>query len=440
MQLSGWGNFPKAETRLVAPRSEAELAALIAEGRVVARGNGRSYGDTAIGAATTLDMRRFDRMLSFNPATGQLVAEAGVLLSDVIDSFLPRGWFPLITPGTKLITLGGAIAADVHGKNHHVDGSFRSCVDWIDLMGPDGSVSRCSQSENPDLFGWTMGGMGLTGVILRCAIRLRAVKSAWIRQQMIPADNLDTAISIFERTMDTTFSVAWIDCAAQGEKMGRSLVMLGEHADAAEVPPRYRATPLKARRHRNITFPMNAPGFALNPLTVRAFNAAYFAMGNRKAGESIVDYDSFFYPLDAILKWNRLYGRRGFMQFQCVLPKDSARDGLSRLLTAITQSGQASFLSVLKRFGAQDSPISFPMEGYTLALDFPHNRKSLALMPELDAITLDHGGRFYMAKDSRVPAQTFAEADARAADFAAWRRDAGLAGAFASAQSERLNL
>ena len=440
MQLSGWGNFPKAETRLVTPRSEAELAALIAEGRVVARGNGRSYGDTAIGAATTLDMRRFDRMLSFNPATGQLVAEAGVLLSDVIDSFLPRGWFPLITPGTKLITLGGAIAADVHGKNHHVDGSFRSCVDWIDLMGPDGSVSRCSQSENPDLFGWTMGGMGLTGVILRCAIRLRAVKSAWIRQQMIPADNLDTAISIFERTMDTTFSVAWIDCAAQGEKMGRSLVMLGEHADAAEVPPRYRATPLKARRHRNITFPMNAPGFALNPLTVRAFNAAYFAMGNRKAGDSIVDYDSFFYPLDAILKWNRLYGRRGFMQFQCVLPKDSARDGLSRLLTAITQSGQASFLSVLKRFGAQDSPISFPMEGYTLALDFPHNRKSLALMPELDAITLDHGGRFYMAKDSRVPAQTFAEADARAADFAAWRRDAGLAGAFASAQSERLNL
>lgn len=440
MQLSGWGNFPKAETRLVAPRSEAELAALIAEGRVVARGNGRSYGDTAIGAATTLDMRRFDRMLSFNPATGQLVAEAGVLLSDVIDSFLPRGWFPLITPGTKLITLGGAIAADVHGKNHHVDGSFRSCVDWIDLMGPDGSVSRCSQSENPDLFGWTMGGMGLTGVILRCAIRLRAVKSAWIRQQMIPADNLDTAISIFERTMDTTFSVAWIDCAAQGEKMGRSLVMLGEHADAAEVPPRYRATPLKARRHRNITFPMNAPGFALNPLTVRAFNAAYFAMGNRKAGDSIVDFDSFFYPLDAILKWNRLYGRRGFMQFQCVLPKDSARDGLARLLTAITQSGQASFLSVLKRFGAQDSPISFPMEGYTLALDFPHNRKSLALMPELDAITLDHGGRFYMAKDSRVPAQTFAEADARAADFAAWRRDAGLAGAFASAQSERLNL
>lgn len=440
MQLSGWGNFPKAETRLVAPRSEAELAALIAEGRVVARGNGRSYGDTAIGAATTLDMRRFDRMLSFNPATGQLVAEAGVLLSDVIDSFLPRGWFPLITPGTKLITLGGAIAADVHGKNHHVDGSFRSCVDWIDLMGPDGSVSRCSQTENPELFGWTMGGMGLTGVILRCAIRLRAVKSAWIRQQMIPADNLDTAISIFERTMDTTFSVAWIDCAAQGEKMGRSLVMLGEHADAAEVPPRYRATPLKARRHRNITFPMNAPGFALNPLTVRAFNAAYFAMGNRKAGDSIVDFDSFFYPLDAILKWNRLYGRRGFMQFQCVLPKDSARDGLTRLLTAITQSGQASFLSVLKRFGAQDSPISFPMEGYTLALDFPHNRKSLALMPELDAITLDHGGRFYMAKDSRVPAQTFAEADARAAAFAAWRRDAGLAGAFASAQSERLNL
>ena len=225
MQISGWGNFPKAEARMRAPRTEPALAALVAEGHAIARGNGRSYGDSAISARNTIDMRQFDRMLSFNPATGQLVAEAGVMLGDVIDSFLPRGWFPMVTPGTKLITLGGAIAADVHGKNHHVDGSFRACVDWLDVMGPDGAVTRCSRDENAALFGWTIGGMGLTGVILRCAIRLRSVKSGWIRQQMIPTGNLAEAMDAFEANMAATYSVAWIDCAAKGAQMGRSLVV-----------------------------------------------------------------------------------------------------------------------------------------------------------------------------------------------------------------------
>ena len=206
------------------------------------------------------------------------------------------------------------------------------------------------------------------------------------------------------------------------------------------MPPRYRATPFKAPRHRKITFPMNAPGFALNPLSVRAFNALYFWNGARQKGTQIVDWDGYFYPLDAIGKWNRLYGRRGFMQFQCVIPTEAAREGIQRLLTAISTSGQASFLSVLKRFGPQESPFSFPMEGYTLALDFPRSRAAIALMPELDAITLDHGGRFYLAKDSRVPADVFASADPRAAAFADWRRAQGLSGSFASLQSERLHL
>ena len=440
MQLSGWGNFPKAEARMSTPRNEADLADHVAEGSAIARGNGRSYGDSAISPRNTIDMRHFDRMLSFTPATGQLVAEAGVMLADVIDSFLPRGWFPMVTPGTKLITLGGAIAADVHGKNHHVDGSFRACVDWIDVLGPEGEVTRCSRDENADLFDWTLGGMGLTGVILRCAIRLRAVKSGWIRQEMIPADNLAAAIDAFEANMGATYSVAWIDCAARGDHLGRSLVMLGEHADPGEVPPRYRATPFRAPRHRNIPFPMNAPSFALNPLTLRAFNAAYYRNGARQKGTRIVDWDGYFYPLDAIGNWNRLYGRRGFMQFQCVIPQNTAREGIQRLLSAISASGQASFLSVLKRFGPQDSAFSFPMEGYTLALDFPRSKAAIALMPELDAITLDYGGRFYLAKDSRMPAEILAGSDPRAEAFATWRRDRGLSASFASLQSERLNL
>ena len=440
MKIAGWGNFPSADCAVSVPRSEAELAALVARGHAIARGNGRSYGDSALSPRNTIDMRRFDRMISFDPDTGVLVAEAGVMLSDVIDAFLPRGWFPMITPGTRLITLGGAIAADVHGKNHHIDGSFRACVDWIDVMGRDGSVTRAARDDNADLFGWTIGGMGLTGIILRCAIRLRPVQSGWIRQQMIPAENLGAAMRAFEDMMDTTYSVAWIDCAAKGVHLGRSLLMIGEFARPDEVRPQQRHRPLDVPAKTKHTFPFNLPGFALNPLTVRAFNALYFRMGRRKAGFSIVDWDAFFYPLDAIAKWNRLYGRRGFMQFQCVLPTETAEAGLHALLEAISDSGQASFLSVLKRFGPQTSPISFPMEGYTLALDFPRSRRAIELMPRLDAITLAHRGRFYLAKDSRMAAETFANADPRVAEFAAWRQERGLTSAFSSAQSERLTL
>jgi len=440
MEIAGWGNFPQLDCAVSAPRSEADLAAQVARGHAIARGNGRSYGDSAISPRNTIDMRNFDRMIAFDPDAGVLVAEAGVILSDVIDAFLPRGWFPMVTPGTRLITLGGAIAADVHGKSHHINGSFRTCVDWIDVMGPDGSVTRAARDENSDLFGWTIGGMGLTGIILRCAIRLKPVQSGWIRQQMIPADNLAAAMRAFEDNMNAAYSVAWIDCAAKGAHLGRSLVMLGEHARADEVAPQHRHRPLHVPAKPKHTFPFPLPGFALNPLTVRAFNALYYWNGTRKAGDSLVDWDEFFYPLDAIAKWNRLYGRRGFMQFQCVIPTETAEPGLHALLEAIAASGQASFLSVLKRFGPQSSPISFPMAGYTLALDFPRTRRAIDLMPRLDAITLAHQGRFYLAKDSRLPAETFATADPRAADFAAWRQAQGLTHAFSSAQSERLTL
>jgi decaprenylphospho-beta-D-ribofuranose 2-oxidase len=440
VKIAGWGNFPWADCAVSVPRTEAELAALVARGHAIARGNGRSYGDSALSSRNTIDMRRFDRMIRFDADTGMLVAEAGVMLSDVIDAFLPRGWFPMVTPGTRLITLGGAIAADVHGKNHHIDGSFRACVDWIDVMGRDGSVTRATRDDNADLFGWTIGGMGLTGIILRCAIRLRPVQSGWIRQRMIPADNLAAAMRAFEDNMDATYSVAWIDCAAKGAHLGRSLVMIGEHARADQVAPPHRHRPLHVPAKAKHTFPFSLPGFALNPLSVRAFNALYFWNGSRKAGDSLVDWDSYFYPLDAIEKWNRLYGRRGFMQFQCVLPIDSAETGLHALLQAISASGQASFLSVLKRFGPQISPFSFPTEGYTLALDFPRTRRAIDLMPRLDAITIAHGGRFYLAKDSRLPAETFANSDPRAAEFAAWRQAHGLTTAFSSAQSERLTL
>lgn len=440
MTLSGWGRYPRIDAKLTAPCSEDDLRALVLQGNAIARGNGRAYGDSAVSSQNTVHMRNFNRMLTFDAEQGQLVAEAGVLLADVIDAFLPRGWFPYVTPGTKFVTLGGMIAADIHGKNHHKDGTFGTYVDWIDIIVGDGSVQRCSRSENTELFEWTLGGMGLTGIMLRAAIRLRPVSSAWIEQRTLVAENISHAIELFEQSQDATYTVAWIDCLQQGKSMGRSLVMLGEHADAVAVPSQYRKTPLQISPKRKLSIPVEFPTWALNSLSVRTFNAFYYWNGKRKRGQQLVDWDSYFYPLDAILGWNKIYGRRGFAQFQCVLPLQSADEGLRALLSAIASAGAGSFLAVLKRFGAQNSRFSFPMEGYTLALDFPVNKKTLALMERLDIITVGHGGRFYLAKDSRMSREVFQQSEPRAQDYLSFRDDQMASNVFASSQSQRLGL
>ncbi|MDG4650557.1 FAD-binding oxidoreductase [Roseibacterium sp. SDUM158017] len=439
-RLSGWGRTPVAECRQRTARNQADVARAVAEGPLIARGNGRSYGDPAMSPGLTLSMRGMDRFLSFDADSGTLVAEAGVLLADIIDTFLPRGWFPLVTPGTKFVSLGGAIAADVHGKNHHRDGSFRTCVNWIDAMGADGEVRRISRGDNAQDFEAVCGAMGLSGVILRAEIRLRPVESAWIMQETIPAPTLEAAIDTFEERLDALYSVAWIDCTSRPPGLGRSLVMLGRHATVDELPRDRRRKPFEVPGRRGLKVPIDFPGFALNRYSVHLFNELYYRMGRRKAGETLVDWDSYFYPLDAIGDWNRIYGRRGFYQFQCVLPLDGARAGLTRMLDDISRTGLSSFLSVLKRFGADESRLSFPSEGYTLALDFPANDRSRALLERLDAIALDHGGRFYLAKDARMSAETAISADPRLAEFRDLRRDRGWSERFVSLQSERLGL
>ena len=440
MILSGWGRYPSIEAQVTAPRSQDALLDYVRKGGAIARGNGRAYGDSAISVKNTIHMKHFDRMLAFDSDTGQLVAEAGVLLADVLKVFLPRGWFPSVTPGTKYVTLGGMVAADVHGKNHHKDGSFGAYVDWIDVVTADGAVKRCSRMEKNELFEWTIGGMGLTGVILRAAIRLRPVNSAWIEQTTIVAENLSQAIEIFERSLDATYSVAWIDCLQTGKELGRSLVMLGDHAEANVVPPQYRGQPLKSRARRKLSIPSDFPSWALNRLSIRAFNGLYFWTEKRKPRQKIIDWDSYFYPLDAIQGWNKIYGRRGFLQFQCALPLNRAETGLTELLTATGKAGLAPFLAVLKRLGVQESRFSFPMEGYTLALDFPVNSKTLALIDELNRIALRHGGRFYLAKDSCMQRDVFAKSEHRADEYSRYRRAEGASAAFRSAQSERLGL
>lgn len=441
MNLAGWGRYPVLEARVYAPRSiEALRNLVLSEQSVIARGNGRAYGDSAINPTATIQTRYLNRMIAFDPSSGQLVTEAGVLLGDIIAAFLPRGWFPLVTPGTKFVTLGGAIASDVHGKNHHKDGSFRTCVDWIDVMGPDGEVQRCSREEDPTLFNHTLGGMGLTGVILRAAIRLRPVETAWIRQTTVATPNIKAAMAAFEATLDATYSVAWIDCLATGENIGRSLVMLGEHAALTDLSEQQVGMPLSSKPKVKLTIPFDFPSFTLNQFSVRAFNTLYYNAGVRNTGVHLMDWDSYFYPLDAILGWNRIYGRKGFAQFQCVLPVNRSEIGLSALLFEIGKAGLGSFLAVLKRFGHQDSAFSFPMEGYTLALDFPVTTKTLLLLERLDQITIEHGGRFYLAKDSRMSAATLRASDQRVDNFRSVLKARAMTSRFRSAQAERLAL
>lgn len=436
--LSGWGRYPREDCIVHSPRTEEDLSVLASGEPLIARGNGRGYGDCAISSSSTIQMRHFNRMLSFDAQSGILVAEAGVSLADIIETFLPRGWFPSVTPGTKFVTLGGMLAADVHGKNHHKDGSFGHYVEWFDLLGADGQVRRCSSGENSELFEWSIGGMGLTGIILRLAFQLRPVETGWVRQLTLPAPNLETVMDLFEEHTSATYSVAWIDCLNSGKGLGRSSLVLGEHAQRIELRSRLDDS-LGPKRRRVRKVPFDAPQIALNSMTVRAFNALYYRRALAQRGEALVGWDEYFYPLDALLDWNRIYGRRGFAQFQCVIPLSSAAKGLTALLQAISASGQGSFLAVLKRLGAGRGPISFPREGYTLALDFPINAQSLALMDRLDAIAIDHGGRFYLAKDSRMSAATLRASDPRSRDFVALREERGLT-TFRSSLAQRLNL
>ncbi|MBO9409311.1 FAD-binding oxidoreductase [Shimia sp. R9_1] len=442
--LSGWGRWPQRKCA-TAPLDPAGFDALpVAAGKgMIARGFGRSYGDIAMNPDLTLLGTARNRILSFDEDTGTLVAEAGLSLTEILDVFVPRGWFPAVTPGTKFVSLAGLIAVDAHGKNHHKVGSFGDHVLWFDLYCADGQIRRCSPEENTALFHATIGGNGLTGHILTVCTKLLSIPSGWVRQTTHVAENLADAIEIFETHNDVTYSVAWIDCLAKGAHRGRSLVFLGEHAAPEELAAAQRDLPFDIPLRKKQRMPMDAPSWALNTYTIRAFNRLYHKKNSQNLAPQLVDYDRYFYPLDAILEWNRLYGRGGFAQYQCALPLAESEAGLTKLLTAISDAGLGSFLAVLKRFGpgAPQRPLSFPMEGYTLALDFQLSPRALTLMTALDEITTEHGGRLYMAKDSRMsqPMLEAGYAEGLPA-FRDLRAQSGARGLFQSMQSQRLNL
>lgn len=407
-QISGWNHYPVTTSFLVRPERYSELK--IESSSLIPRGLGRSYGDAAINTNhTVVLMERLNRIRSFDEETGVLRAEAGLSLEDILEVFVPRGWFLPVTPGTKFTTLGGCVAADVHGKNHHVDGSFGKYVRAMEIMMPDSSIRKCSPKQDSDLFWATIGGMGLTGIITEISLQLIPIESAYMSVKHYPSKDLDQTLDLLNGAIyDDKYSVAWIDCLSTGKDFGRSVVMNGHHAGLSELSSKVK-DPLNIKERKKFALPFNCPSCLLNHYTIKAFNGCYYYLQSKKQESFIIDYDRYFYPLDSILEWNRLYGKKGFIQYQFVIPSQYSREGLTVILDELTRSKRASFLAVLKRFGKEgEGLLSFPKAGFTLALDIPLSDPNLfPFLDHLDEIVLKYDGRVYLAKDARLNPSSF---------------------------------
>lgn len=401
-KVTNWGNFPIVEKEMKSEDSFRKIKEFVQNhNEVIARGNGRCYGDASLGESI-FSTKKLNKFISFDRLNGIIECESGVLLSDVLEISVPQGYFLYVTPGTKFISIGGAIASDVHGKNHHSEGCFSEYVIDFKLMTENGDIIICSKEENSEKFYATIGGMGLTGIILSARFKLKNIETAYIRQESIKAENLDEIFRLFDESESWTYTVAWIDCLQKGKDIGRSILMRGEHAFAHELPQKFSKNPLRLKKKNSPTVPFYFPGFVLNALTVKLFNLLYFKRQTKKEVKNFIDYETYFYPLDAINDWNKIYGKSGFIQYQMVIPKDNGKEGMKKILETIANSGNGSFLAVLKLFGKNNPEAynSFPIEGYTLALDFKVNSKLKKLVEQLDQTVQEFGGRIYLTKDS----------------------------------------
>lgn len=426
MRLNSWGMYPKIEHSTIF--LDENLALNLKQNKTfIAYGNGRSYGDSAL-AKNIIYCKPHNYFLDFDEQNGVLHCQSGVLLSEILEIFVPKGWFLQVTPGTKLITVAGAIASDVHGKNHHAIGCFSECVEEINIMLSNGEIKTAM--KNDELFLATCGGMGLTGVILDAKIKLKKINSQYINQVTIKTRNLKETFDTFEKYANMPYSVAWIDCLAKEDEIGKCVLMVGDFADDGDLD-------YKPKRKLNI--PFNFPSFVLNKFSVKAFNYLYYKKA--KNGQSKVNIDGFFYPLDAIDNWNRIYGKNGFTQYQFILPKKTSFDGLKEILDFISNSGKGSFLAVLKLYGKEnENYLSFPLEGYSLALDFKIQKGIFEFLDKLDEIVLKFGGRIYLTKDVRVKKEIFEKGYRNVAKFREFRQKNAMSGKFESLQSKRLEL
>lgn len=438
--LSGWGNIPKTLSKVAYPGSRDEVKELLGTDIVLARGMGRSYADQATNTNhTVLKMERMNSFLHFDEKNGVLTCEAGVTLADIINHFTPQGWFPWVCPGTKYVTLGGAIANDIHGKAHHSDGSFVNCVLSFSIMLADGSILCASREENSDLFWANFGGMGLLGTILSATIKLRRIETAFFVQKSIVARNLQEMLQLIEdNDKNYNYSVAWIDSLARGKNMGKGVLLVGNAAIFDDLPQKYKKKPLTVAPSAKLSVPFYLPSFALNSLSVSLLNKVLY--WKQKSSNGIGHYDSFFFPLDMINNWNRGYGKRGFIQYQFVVPVASGKENIHRILTEITKSNCIPFLNVLKKFGRGQGILSFPFEGYTFAIDFPVTSRLKPFIKKLDALVLEAGGRIYLGKDAYLDEPTFKAMYPQHKEWLEIKRKYDPSNAFSSDLARRIGL
>jgi FAD/FMN-containing dehydrogenase len=434
---TSWGRYPQIRQQgtPLQWRSDPLPASLPNTDTLLPYGNGRSYGDVCLNrGGTVLDTRRLDRFISFDTETGVLRCESGVLLASILQLVVPLDWFLPVSPGTSYATAGGSLANDVHGKNHHKAGTFGGHVRAFELLRSDGSRRVCTPTENAELFAATIGGLGLTGLVTWVELQLRPIDGPMLHEESIKFANLDEFFQLSDASDEAfEYTVAWVDCASRGDALGRGLFARANH-----VPARASASAATNLQSSRISVPFTPPLPLVNRWTLKAFNALYYARQRQSQRLRTLHYQRFFYPLDAIGNWNRIYGPKGLLQYQCVLPGPDGREVMHDMLKTIARAGDGSFLAVLKIFGNQFSPgmMSFPRPGVTLALDFPNKPDVFRLLDRLDDMTRAAGGAVYPAKDARMSAESFRSYFPRWEEFAGfvdpafsssfWRRVTGV--------------
>ncbi|MBL8993441.1 MAG: FAD-binding oxidoreductase [Spirochaetia bacterium] len=437
--LTGWGLGKKTEAEVRLPLSQGEAAErLETRGEKITRGLGRSYGDPSL-QREVISSLGLNRFLSWNESRAELVCEAGVLLEEILRHFVPRGFLLPVLPGTKWVTVGGAVSSDVHGKSHHRDGSFSRWVNWIDLLLPSGETVRISKTVRREWFRAVCGGMGLLGVILAVSLKLKKIETSFFWQRTYRADSLAELTALFEKHSGAPYSVAWIDTAAPGKKRGRGFLTTGYPAARKDLP--HGREPLPIHRPPRFVFPFLLPSGLLSAPLLRSLIFGYEHLPRPGDTPTLVHYDPFFFPLDGIHFWNRAYGKKGFVQHQCLIPKKESQAALDQILALCQSEGFPSFVTVLKLFGpGNENLLSFPREGFTLCLDFPFNERLRPFLKKLDAVVVRHGGRLYLAKDAVMSRQTFRAGYPNWEKFVRLKKKLDPLNRFSSLQSERLGL
>jgi len=432
MQISGWGrySFVKAEIKKV--KNLIEIEKLIKQNKkVIARGLGRSYGDSA-NNDFIVDITQLNKILEFDAVNGVICCQSGVSIKEINQLTVNQGWFMPVTPGSSYVTIGGAIASDVHGKNHHLEGTLSQHLLSLELMLSDGEIINLSNVSNRDLFNATCGGMGLTGIIISASIKLKSICSTLVQNTVIKTHSLEETCEQFEKNFSSPYSVAWVDCLARGKNLGRSLLFLGKHLQDSNL--KYQ---IKSQKY----IPTKLFSFFLNKNTIRIFNNIYYYKNLKKVNKKKLSLEDYFYPLDGLMNWNLIYGKKGFIQYQFVVPKKNGIKVLKEILNIISEYNQLPFLGVLKKFGAKnENYLSFPMEGYTLALDFKVNFNLLSLISALDKKVTNYGGKIYLTKDTLMTEKTFKACYPEWEVFQNVRAKYKVIEKFSSFQSRRLGL